>query len=127
MKNVVLVAKPASVVTTMHHAKNISNAEFVAKPASTATTTTRSRARDHPIGRGKSAGPPYLKKIKTNSLSEEEEGNVLSRYFRTPIDSPMESKTSSSEEEGEDECIYTNLFKDDGCHNMGKHLVECRD
>ena len=50
----------------------------------------------------------------------------MSAYFGAPIDSPMENKTSSSEGEGEDECVYSNLCKEDGCPNLGKRLVECR-
>jgi len=74
--------------------------------------------------------PPCKKRRVTTSkgkikTSEEEEGNKLSAFLGAPIDSPMENKTSSSEGEEEDECVYTHYFKEDGCPNLGRNLVEC--
>ena len=39
----------------------------------------------------------HIKKTKTNSLIEEEEGNALSRFFGVPIDSPMENERYKEE------------------------------
>ena len=64
------------------------------------------------------------KKIK--SSSEEDEGIALFSFFRGPTDSPMENNKYTEEEE-EDECIYTHICKGDVCPSMGKDLVECRD